>query len=473
MLRTFTSLCLVLLLVSSSLAADWPTHRANAERTGSLDGVAGPKAPQVLWVHKSQEHFVASPVLAEGRLYIAGLGAFNTAAFRAFTTDAAAAKRELWSKSTPYLKLPTVSSPAIADGKLVFGDGMHQTEGAVLHCLRSDTGMPLWQLPVAGALVHLEGAPAIAGGKVYTGAGGGGVLCVDMNQVTLDGKVQDLKTVQAALDAHWKVLVEKYEKEKKEDPDFAIPPSEDALPKPRPKLLWQKGANNEWHVDAPISVVGERVLAASAFLDEEKVGKRALMCIKAGDGSIEWSVPLKYNPWAGATVIGDTVLIGSSSIRFDPKLIPVGKGEIVAVSLDSGAVKWREQIPGGIVSSVAAASAEKLAIFAATDGKLRALSLADGANKWTYDAGAPFFAAPAVVAGVAYAADLKGVVHAVRLADGQPVWKLDLPADAAIRSPGMVYGSPIVDAGRIYLATCNLEGSGVRQPTVVVCLGDK
>lgn len=473
MLRTFSLFCLVLIFASPARAADWPTHRANPERTGSLDGVAGPKAPQVLWVHKSQEHFVSSPVLADQRLYIAGLGAFNTAAFRAFTPDPAAAKRELWAKTTPYLKLPTVSSPAISEGKLVFGDGMHQTEGAVLHCLRADNGMPLWQLPVAGSLVHLEGAPTIAAGKVYMGAGGGGVLCVDMNQVTLDGKEQDLKAVQAILDAKWKALVEAYEKDKKTDPDFAIPPSEDALPKPRPKLVWQKGANNEWHVDAPIGVVGDRVLVASAFLDEEKVGKRAMVCVKASDGSTNWTAPLKYNPWAGATVSGDTAVIGSSSIRFDPKLIPVGKGEVVAVALDTGAVKWREQIPGGIVSSVAVAGAEKLAVFAATDGKVRALSLADGTTKWTYDGGAPFFAAPAVVAGVAYVADLKGVVHAVKLADGQGVWKFDLPSDAAVRAPGMVYGSPIVDGGRIYLATCNLEGSGVRQPTVVVCLGDK
>ena len=81
------------------------------------------------------------------RVCVSGFGAFNVSTFRASSTDPKAAERVAWSKTTPYLKLPTVSSPAVVDGKLVFGDGMHQTDGAILHCLRADTGLPLWQLP--------------------------------------------------------------------------------------------------------------------------------------------------------------------------------------------------------------------------------------------------------------------------------------------------------------------------------------
>jgi uncharacterized protein (DUF433 family) len=42
-----------------------------------------------------------------------------------------------------------------------------------------------------------------------------------------------------------------------------------------------------------------------------------------------------------------------------------------------------------------------------------------------------------------------------------------------IKSPGMVYGGPIVHGGRIYVATCNLAGMFANQPTAVVCIGDK
>jgi outer membrane protein assembly factor BamB len=69
----------------------------------------------------------------------------------------------------------------------VFGDGMHQTDGAALHCLRADTGRPLWRLDVPGKLVHIEGGPTVAGGRAYVGAGQAGVLCVEINRVTPDG----------------------------------------------------------------------------------------------------------------------------------------------------------------------------------------------------------------------------------------------------------------------------------------------
>ena len=163
--------------------AAWSTYRANAQRTGNSDGAAGPATAKVLWVHKSMEHFIASPVAFGDRVYLAGLGGFNVPTFHCMSADPKAAQRELWFKSSPYLKLPTVSSPVLAGDKLIFGDGMHQTSGAFLHCLGQDKGMPLWQLPVPGELVHLEGTPTVAGDKVYIGGGAAGVICVRLDKV--------------------------------------------------------------------------------------------------------------------------------------------------------------------------------------------------------------------------------------------------------------------------------------------------
>jgi outer membrane protein assembly factor BamB len=155
----------------------------------------------------------------------------------------------------------------------------------------------------------------------------------------------------------------------------------------------------------------------------------------------------------------------------DPKAIPAAKGEVVAVELDSGAVKWRKEVPGGVLSSVAAKAG--MAIFTATDGRVRAWDAFTGQERWSYDARAPFFAGPAVTKGTVYAADLKGVVHALRLSDGKKQWVLDLGADPATKVSGMVYGSPTVHRGRLYLATCDLGGRAARAQNVVVCIGDK
>jgi len=169
--------------------------------------------------------------------------------------------------------------------------------------------------------------------------------------------------------------------------------------------------------------------------------------------------------------VGPYVLVGCSSIRLDPKEVAGATGEVVAVELDTGAVKWRKDVPGGVLASVAVKGG--LAVFTAADGKVRAWDAFTGQEKWTYDAGAPFFAGPAVTGRTVYAADLKGVVHALNLADGTKEWVLDLGAEPATKAPGMVYGSPVVYRGRLYLATCSLGEKAAQAPNVVVCIGDK
>ena len=454
---------------ASAAFADWPTGRGNPQRTGAADNQPGPKSPKILWVYESQEHFIASPSLGNKELYVSGIGAFNTAAFHVLSLDPSAANRELWTKRPPYLKQPVVCPPAIVNGKVILGDGMHQTDGAALYCM-TETGTPIWQYPVPGTLVHIEGAPTVANGRVYFGGGAAGVLCVDLNRVTLEGKELDEAAAEKLIKAKWDELQARYEADKKKDPDFAIPPSDDALPKPSPKLIWQVG-QEKLHVDSAVAVVSGRVLAASAGLEKEKVGDRALFCFDANDGTQKWRTPLDLNPWSGPTVAGNVILVGCSSIRLDPKEIPQAKGQVVALNLETGAPIWKKDLPGGVVSPIAVAG--DLAIVTATDGKVRALRISDGQEKWFWGPGASFFAGPAVSTDVAYCADLKGAVRAINLADGKLLWTIDLATDPAVHAPGMIYGSPILKDGKLYVATSNLESAADQQRTVVVCIGEK
>jgi len=458
--------------LSSSSRADWLTHRANPERTGCIDGLPGPKAGKVLWVFKAQEHFIASPV-AEGRtLLVSSLGGLNTGLFRALSLDPNPPERVLWTKRAPFLKLPMVCSPAVADGLIVFGDGMHQTDGAILYALKADTARPFWQLPLPGKLVHLECPPAIDKGRVFIGGGEAGVIAADIKRATLEGKELDFPAIQEIIAQRWKELSARYEEERKKDPQFAIPPSEDALPKPAPKVLWRQG-EAKWHVDAPIAVAADRVIIASAYIEEDKVGKRAIICVNAADGAPVWEQPLKVNPWAGPTVAaGNTVIVGCSSIRYDIKLIPKAQGEVVALDLGNGQVRWRRDTPGGVLASIAVK--DNLAVFTCTDGRVRAWDVQSGQQRWEFLAPNPFFAGPALAGGTAYVADLKAVLYALNLADGKVQWTLDVAADPAVQAPGAVYGSPIVYGGDLYLATCNIEATGAtQQPCAVVCISDR
>jgi outer membrane protein assembly factor BamB len=295
------------------------------------------------------------------------------------------------------------------------------------------------------------------------------VICVDLNHVTLNGKDMGTAEAEAQIEKLWKEMSDKYEIEKKKDPDFAIPPNEAALPKPAPKVLWQTG-KGAWHVDAPVLVAGDKVYVASAFLDKEKLGERVVVCLNATDGAELWKAPLKYNAWAGATLAGDRVIVPCSNIRYDPKELPMGKGEVVALKVADGSVLWRKDMSGAVLATAAAAG--DVAVICDTEGQVRALDAKTGAPKWGSKVGGPFFAGPAVVGDAIYAADIDGVIHAVGLADGKTRWKLDLGNDAAVKAPGMVYGSPIVHGGRLYVGTCNLEGKWAGGETVIVCIGE-
>ncbi len=461
---------LILFALSSPLVAaePWATYRGNAERTGNTDGKAGPEKPAVLWAVQSQDHFIAGLVPVGDSLYASGFGAFNRPTIALHpTTDG---KKPLWSRSAPYLRLASVSSAAVSGNSLVFGDGLHQDSGGVLHCLTADTGRPVWQLPMPGDLIHLEGAPTIAEGKVFMGAGAGGVFCVELEKATLDGKDVTAADVVKLQEAKWKELLAKYEADKKKDPDFAVPPTEDMLLKPEPKKVWHKG-EKKWHVDAPVCVVGDKVLVCTSYLDKEKVGERALYCLNAKTGETLWTQPLTLNPWGGASISGDTVLVSGSSVGYYFGQLKGAKGELAAFNLADGKPKWKKDVQGGVVGAVA--TSDGLAVITATDGKVRGYALADGDRKWIYDTKAQVFAPPAIVGGVVYAGDLAGGIHAISLKDGTPKWKLDLGADPAVKAPGMIYGGITVHGGKLFVGTCNLEGPNARKGTCLVCIGGK
>lgn len=463
---------LIVLLGVTPAQADgpWSTYRGDPQRTGNPDGSAGPATPKVLWVYKSNDHFIASPMLADDRLFVSGLGAFNVGKFFCLSAAAKPAERVLWSKTTPYLKLPTVSSPSRDKLRVIFGDGMHQTDGATLHCLEVTSGLPLWQQPVPGKLVHLEGSPTVDQGRVYIGGGAAGILCVELDKVTFEGKPADAAAVQKLIAARWQQLQAKYLEEKKKDPMFAIPPSEDELPRAAPLRVWQVG-QEKWHVDAPLVVIQGKVLAGSAFLDKEKVGDRALYCLDAGSGKTLWRTPLKLNPWGGPAIAGDTVIVSGSSIGYDIKALKGAKGFVAAFDLASGQEKWQKEVTGGVVSC--AALMDGAAFVSATDGKVRAFEVATGERRWIYDAKMPLFAPVAATKTTIYAGDLKGVIHAIDIKTGSEKWRLDLGAHPDVKAPGMIYGGPIIEKGRLYVATCNLEGPSAGQPTAVVCIGEK
>ncbi|HEY1190828.1 MAG TPA: PQQ-binding-like beta-propeller repeat protein [Gemmata sp.] len=477
-LPSLFSICALCAICGSNaaLAADpgpWATYRGNPQRTGNTDKVAGPDKPALLWTVKSHDQFLASPVPVKDGIYVAGLGALN----RPFSviyplTGKTNPPEPVWEKSQPSLQLNSVSSPALADGTIVFGEGTHLDGAGLLNCFDLATTRPLWQLKLSepkDAPVHVEGAPVVVGGKVFVGGGAAGVVCVELDKAVLDGKEYDRATVAKMQAERWKQIQTKFEDEKAKKVDGAFPPDDSQLLKFQPKKVWQKG-EVRWHVDASLNFAADKLLVPTAHLEKEKIGERALYALKADTGETAWKADLKYNPWGGATVAGDLVIVPGSSIGYYYKELRGAKGNVTALDLKTGAEKWRKEIPtGGVLGCVAVA--DGLAVCTATDGKVRAYKVGDGERAWLYDAKAPLFAPPAVVGGVAYAADLAGVVHAIDLKTGAARWTFSVSKETGL--PGMVYGGVTVHGGKLIVATCNIDGPSANKETVLVCIGTK
>ena len=100
----------------------------------------------------------------------------------------------------------------------------------------------LWQYSLPGTLVHLEGEPILADGRLFIGGGNAGVLALDLRKLSLEGRPLDAAGIAAALERRWQSLQAQDQLDKVKDPDFAIEPSESDLPKPAPEAALAAGA---------------------------------------------------------------------------------------------------------------------------------------------------------------------------------------------------------------------------------------
>jgi outer membrane protein assembly factor BamB len=423
----------------------WPTYRGAATRAGGADGLA--VAPKVLWTFGGggSEQFLAAPAVYRDYVITGGTNAGADGRIYVFRADGNFTD----GKAAPLIgkpdtvKDPVFSPPAVVGGKLIVGEGLHQHQVTRLRCLdltKTGADRTVWALKVDS---HLESGPAVVGDRVYTAAGDEGVLCVSLSELAKPARTEDGEKLPA-----------------------------------EPKVIWRNKASDparklDMHADTSPAVAAGRVVVGSGRFTEERdgqevtVGDCAVVCLAAADGKLLWRQELSapdaarpMNPWGSPAIVWDTVLVGCSTCRFDPKELAGSRGAVVALDLKTGAEKWRKETPGGVLSSVAIA--DDRIVFCSADGGLHALA-PDGSDVWSVNLGAGVMAAPTVAGAFVYAVDVAGVVHARRLSDGAEVWRLDL-AKALKGKPGLVYGAPAAAGGRLFLGT----DSGW-----FMCLGEK
>jgi len=378
--------------------ADWPCFRGNIARTGHVDDVAPPKAPRVIWKFREllptdHEPFSSSPAVADGKVYAASWGGVL------YCFDAATGERKwTWKSETG---IPIHSSPAVANGRVYVGEGLHMDGDCSLYCIAEDAqGQPtvLWKYTSTS---HMESSAQIVDGKLYTGAGDDGVLCLNADTG---------------------------------------------------ELIWQYAGV---HSDCAPLVADGRCYFGTAYSFD---APRRLIAVDAGTGAEIWHVDYEYDVWGAPAADGDFIYVGIGNGNVDIS-DENPYGEVQCVEAATGNIVWSFKPKDSVLGAVAVSDGK---VFAGSrDGNLYALDAKTGAQVFAFATSSPddpkaIVSSPAVTDGQVIFGCEDGKLRGIDAASGQLVWEFDAGSlDSLAPTDARILPSPAVAGGRVYVGSDN------------------
>lgn len=355
--------------------AGWPTFRMDRARTGS-DGLPVPETIRQVWAYREpilRAGFCASPAVSEGRVYT---GCENG---RLYCLDTASGRLR-WTSRARY---EVFSSPAVADGKVFFGEGLHHHTDASLYCVNAENGKRVWDFRTTS---HVEDTPTVEGGRVYFGAGDDGVYCVDEETGTKIWQSKGMHVDASPLLLRDRMIVGAGYGET----GVAAIRTSDGV-----RLWFTKLPASAWGpaAEGPRGVIIG--IGNGNFEQTLPDPKAEIVCVDPADGRFVWRTPIRDAVLAAAAVSGDRVFLGNRG------------GEFCCFDARDGRKLWTGGCGKAVLSS--AAVTPNAIVFGCDGGHVHAVRPEDGTPLWTYDASkdgfntdARFLASPAVVAGRVY-----------------------------------------------------------------------
>ncbi len=426
---------------AGNVSGDWPTYRGSVARLGRALGndtsQLEPTAGAAVWSALRNMTLYSSPAVAGDRVYVStawDLSAFNRSGKGAIVCLDAHTGQEIW-KYAPGDFRGTFSSPVVKDGRLVCGEGLHQTADARITCLDL-SGRRLWELRTKS---HVESTPCIEGGRVYVGAADDGLYCVD------------------------------------------LVPDEDG----RPVV--------HWHLDPALYVDCESspaVVAGTVYFGLGVDG-HAICAVDAATSEKRWRVETPYPVFSAPTVVDGLLYAGMGNGNYaqtgeellaarQEELRTAGKtpDEIAAATKDmgaggavwcvdarTGAVRWKYPLPDTLLGSVACEAGRLYC--GCRDGRLYCLST-EGKLLGQYDARGPIFSSPALGRRHVYFSTKDGRMFGLRADTLEPLWDTPLGSE--------VWGSPALAHGHLYVGTVaglRCVGSDVPPPPPLWNTGER
>ncbi|NLF30067.1 MAG: PQQ-binding-like beta-propeller repeat protein [Planctomycetes bacterium] len=422
-------------VAAAEAGTSWPLLRGSPARRGYAGG-AEPAAGNVVWAFKDDgrkiDTFYSSPAVVGNRVYATGaLSEYFTDRGAVYCLDADSGN-VVWSYGEGGYRA-TFSSPAVAEGYVVVGEGLHLTDDARVVCLDAEAserdpdrrGVKVWEYRTAS---HVESSPCVADGRAYVGAGDDGLYCFDLAGDGAGG----------------------------------------------PRVLWHLDGREYPDCETSPVVHDGRVYFSLGL------GGQAVCCVDAATGDPIWRIPTPAPAFGSPSIAEGLLYVGmgwgdyvndaaAAAENLRRKLADEGAdadeirrrtdaftevGQVWCVEAATGEVAWRfDRIGGTVLGSPAVADGR--VVVAARGGGVYALSADDGRLIRRFDAHQPIVSAPAVAEEHVYAVTAAGTLYGLDRRGMDELWRVRLNA------PTM--SSPAVARGRVYVGS---TGAGL------LCVGE-
>jgi len=366
------SLSLVLALLASCPAADWPVFRGDPALTGVAAGHLSPPL-RLRWQFVTGDAVRSSPVIADGKVYI---GSTDAKVYAIGLEDGG----QQWRFDAG----DALEAPPLRVGNLVVVGALNGT----LYGLRANDGVPEWTLKTADRIM-------------------GAANTTKEKRLVFGSYDNKLRCVTEQGEAVWEYATENFI---------------NGTPAVLGGRVVFAGCDAKLHVlsaqDGTVLAEVElgSYVAASAALDGDRAyvgdygGKLVAVDLRLQEILWEYSDEADAAPFFSSPAVGDKrVVVGSRD------------GRLHCVRATDGSLAWTVATGGDIDSSPVICDGK--VVFGSRDGRLRIVKLTDGAKIWSYDVGSPITSSPAVSGGTVVIGAEDGNVYAFSPVQREPAGK--------------------------------------------------
>ncbi len=358
--------------------------------------------------------FISTPLVAGQRIFAAGCQSELGSYVGLLACLDTATGQPLWQITQAGSEdlRPFFSSPALtADGRyLVIGQGLHTDRDCALLCFDATTGRLRWAVKTT---LHIESSPAIFGDLAVVGAGA--IEGPDGRPVSDPGFVVAVRIEDGR--ELWRQPVN--------DPESSPAVGADGL------VYIGSGFN------------GNAVVALHSEADEQLREKQL--------ARVAWRTPLALPVTSAITLVGDLVIAGAGNGSFVHSH-PQSRGLVVALDRRTGEICWQTSLDDAVMGPIA--GRDGILICPSRTGEVTALALEDGQVRWrtSVSGKSPVLAGCAFTGQRIYAVSSDGYLAVLDPKDGKVLEKTYLN-DQAKPGSGLTLAAPQIAGGRVVVGS--------------------